>query len=109
MQEVVLKMDTHSADLVAYALADRLKQVKSELYAMKECVHAGGGSLVERELLPDTVKKMNLKDLAEQINPWITLEQYYHDLLHRTLRLIDDARGTVRMEPMKGKVPDGNE
>lgn len=77
---IKLQFNEHAFLCVRYALAQELKRVRQELVMIKEGANRDLVSW-EKSMLPSTLQQASQQDLKENINPWITLEDYIGDTL----------------------------
>ena len=79
---VKLDLDTDQAHLILFALAKQLKQVRSDLSIMR-IAKERELTKTERMLLPALVAYhcKTREEVADDVNPWISLEMDYMDLV----------------------------
>ena len=78
----LVEISEHSALVVVHALEVRLKVVQEELILLRKArKHAL--SHVERLQLQDNLQELSREELAEQVDPWISLEATIKDLIER--------------------------
>lgn len=88
--ERTVTLEWHSCSLVHYAMIQRLKEVESNLRILQEAREL----LMERDVrpevdlpqvlryqLPGHMQGLTLEELAENVDPWITLQDYCKDLI----------------------------
>lgn len=79
-QSKLVEISYHSLPVVQHALVQRLKEVEAELQLLR-IARERDLTRIERWQLPSNLQKLTQEELAEQIDPWITLRDTIADLI----------------------------
>jgi len=100
---VKLDLEEDDAHLIIFALSKQLKQVKSDL-AVLRIAKDRDLTKSERCMLPNlSIFKPTREQIAEQIDPWISLEDEYEYLIKTIVKAKEQVENYFKEEGQKNK------